>query len=98
MGYNLINETRKEYIKMKIKNGFLLRQSGDKYEIIKEVSGEAVMSELSETEVFLWEKVSDEFTENTLVSAILMNFDVDGATAELEAYDFLSALREAGIL
>ncbi len=80
---------------MKIKSGFLLRQSGEKYEIINAVSGEPVLTDMTDTELFLWEKASGEFSEQSLISAILVNFCVDGATAELEVSDFIFALRSA---
>lgn len=83
---------------MKIKNGFLLRQTGEKTEIANEISGEIVLSDMTETEIFLWEKVKEEFSADSLISAILINFCVDGATAELEVNDFLYALKTANAI
>ena len=83
---------------MRIKSGFSLRQSGEKYGIINEISGEFILSDMTETEIFLWEKAKEEFSAETLIAAILNEFCVDGATAELEAYDFISTLKNANAI
>ncbi len=83
---------------MKIKSGFLLRQSGEQFEAVNENKGEIVIADINETGKLLWEKLQEDVTESALVSVILMNYDIDGATAENEVYDFLSALKEADII
>lgn len=83
---------------MKIKSGFLLRQSGVQFEAVNENTGEVVIADINETGRFLWEKMQEDVTENALVSAMLMNYDIDGATAENEVYDFLAILKEANVI
>ena len=83
---------------MKIKSGFILRQSGKQFEAVNEIKGEIVITDINETGKFLWEKLQDNVTENALVSAMLVNYDIDGATAENEVYDFLVTLKEADVI
>ena len=53
---------------------------------------------LNETGRFLWERLQSETTEKNLVSAMLLEYDIDEATAENDTADFIASLREADLL
>ncbi|MBQ8614651.1 MAG: PqqD family protein [Ruminiclostridium sp.] len=86
---------------MKIKNGFLLRQVGSQ-NIVVAVGDESRdfngIIRLNETGRFLWEKLQTETTESALTGAMLLEYDIDGATAETDVADFIATLREAKLL
>lgn len=86
---------------MKIKNGFLLRKVGEQ-NIVVAIGDESRdfngIIRLNETGRFLWEKLQSETTEKNLVSAMLMEYDIDEATAENDTADFIESLKEANLL
>lgn len=53
---------------------------------------------LNETGRFLWDKLEKDTDENALVSALLEEYEVDGATAEKDVKAFLEVLRKNNIL
>jgi len=53
---------------------------------------------LNETGRFLWDKLGKDTDENALVSALLEEYEVDGATAEKDVKAFLEVLRKNNIL
>ena len=86
---------------MKIKDGFLLRKVGEQ-NIVVAVGEESRdfngIIRLNETGRFLWERLQSETTEKNLVSAMLLEYDIDEATAENDTADFIASLREADLL
>ncbi len=86
---------------MKIKNGFLLRKVGEQ-NIVVAIGDESRdfngIIRLNETGRFLWEKLQNETTEKNLVSAMLLEYDIDEATAENDTADFIESLKEANLL
>ena len=86
---------------MKIKNGFLLRQVGTQNVVVavgeesRDFNG---IIRLNDTGRFLWEKLQNEITESGLVSAMLLEYDIDEATAKVDIEDFIATLNEAGLL
>lgn len=86
---------------MHIVPGFILREiAGD---IIVIPTGEAArrlsgVITLNECGKFLFELLSTEQTEETLVSALLAEYDVDYETAVLDVKNFLDRLSENGFL
>ncbi|MBR4112914.1 MAG: PqqD family protein [Ruminiclostridium sp.] len=86
---------------MKIKNGFLLRQVGEQ-NIVVAVGEESRdfngIIRLNSTGKFLWEKLQNEISESALVSAMLLEYDIDEATAKNDTADFITALKEANLL
>ncbi len=86
---------------MKIKNGFLLRKVGEQ-NIVVAIGDESRdfngIIRLNETGRFLWEKLQSETTEKNLVSAMLLEYDIDEATAENDTVDFIESLKEANLL
>lgn len=53
---------------------------------------------MNETGRFLWDKLEKDTDENALVSALLEEYEVDGATAEKDVKAFLEVLRKNNIL
>lgn len=86
---------------MKVKNGFLLRKVGEQ-NIVVAVGEESRdfngIIRLNETGRFLWEKLQADTTEKNLVSAMLLEYDIDEATAVNDTADFIASLREANLL
>ena len=86
---------------MKIKNGFLLRKVGEQ-NIVVAIGDESRdfngIIRLNETGRFLWEKLQSETTEKNLVSAMLLEYDINEATAENDTADFIESLKEANLL
>jgi len=86
---------------MKVKNGFLLRKVGEQ-NIVVAVGDESRdfngIIRLNNTGRFLWEKLQNETTENNLVSAMLLEYDIDEATAKNDTAEFIESLKEANLL
>jgi len=85
---------------MKIKNGFLLHQVAGQTVVLPS-GGELdlnVMITLNGTGGFLWELLQTESTTDTLVDALLKEYDVDEATARRCVVDFVKKLDDNGFL
>ncbi len=86
---------------MKIKSGFLLRKVGEQ-NIVVAIGDESRdfngIIRLNETGRFLWEKLQNTTTENELVSAMLLEYNIDEATAKNDTAEFLESLKEANLL
>lgn len=86
---------------MKIKEGFLLRQVGAN-NVVVPVGAQSVdfrcLITLNEVGAFLWQKLEADNTVETLVEALLGEYDVtaDIATADVER--FVASLREKNLL
>lgn len=78
---------------------------------IREVAGERIavpagaaaakfsgIISLNETAAFLLAALSEEQTEESLLAAMLEEFDTDTATARADIADFLASLRALGLL
>lgn len=86
---------------MHILSGFHVRQILD--EVIAVPSGEVgkVFSgiiSLNEIGRFLFEALQTEQTVDTLVAAVLEEYDTDSETARADVFEFLEQLRDAGLL
>ncbi len=77
--------------------------------ILKEIAGEHILMFLNEdlknrvitlndTGVFLFNRITEQCTEEHLVDALLDEYDIDEATARTDCAHFLEVLREAGAL
>lgn len=81
---------------MKLKDGFVLRQVAGEYVAIP--SGDEVdldkMITLNETGAFLWERLSADITQETLVDALLAEYEVDRDTAAQCVDAFIEKLKE----
>ena len=86
---------------MKIKPGFILRDI-DNQTIVIPVGTTAAkfngMITLRGTGKFLWELLNEEQTEESLLQAVLANYDVAEAIAASDIKSFLGSLREAELL
>lgn len=85
---------------MKLKEGFLLRQVAGQTVVLP--CGDAldlnVMITLNETGAFLWERLSEETSEDALVAALLAEYDVDEETACKAVQDFVKKLHDNGFM
>lgn len=86
---------------MKIKSGFVLREIAGQYMAVavgaraRELHG---MMGMNETAAFLWKKLQMETTEETLVDALLEEYEVDEQKAKQTVQEFLQNLQEEGVL
>ena len=85
---------------MKLKDGFLMRQvagqtvvfpCGDELDL-------NLMITLNETGAFLWERLTEETTEDALVAALLSEYDCDEVTAKQAVAGFVKKLDDHGFL
>lgn len=85
---------------MKLKDGFLLRQvAGENVVLpIGPDLAQNIMITLNGTGAFLWEQLQSETDEDTLVSALLREYDVDEARARECVKAFVKQLEENGFL
>ena len=85
---------------MRIKEGYLLHQISGQTVVLPS-GGELdlnVMITLNETGAFLWEHMQNETDEETLVKALLGEYDVDGETARKCVAAFVEKLRNHDFL
>ena len=86
---------------MRILEGFHLRQIAGELiavptgPVAAKLSGLAVMNE---TASFLFDLLQTEQTEDSLVSAMLEEYDTSSETAREDVQEFLAILRENGLL
>lgn len=79
--------------------------------ILREVAGEHLliptgqaalhihgMVNLSESGLVLWNKLQSDCTEQTLVDALLAEYEVDRKTAAADVHDFIAQMAEVGLL
>ena len=86
---------------MKVKNGFLLRQVVEQYVVVavgEESRNFNGIIRLNETGAFLWENLQQDIPEKELVRIMLLEYDIDGATAEADVRNFIETLKEADLL
>ena len=85
---------------MKLKDGFILREVAGQIVVLP--SGDDLnlnmMITLNGTGKFIWSLLENETDEESIVSAILEEYDVDKATAEAAVSGFIRKLNEHGFL
>lgn len=86
---------------MKIKNGFILRTVAGQNLIVP--VGENTMNfnaaiTLNESAAFLWNQLSEDKTEEQLLSALTEEYAIDSDTARADIKVFLNVLKEHDIL
>lgn len=82
---------------MKIKEGFVLKQVGDKHIVVplhSRVVDFSSIIKLSDSGAFLWTQLESEQTTDTLLSAMLKEYDIDETTALKDIEKFISKLKE----
>ncbi len=86
---------------MKIKKGFLLKKIADDYVVIpyeESIVNFKAMLVLNETGAFLWEELQKDVTFEDLKNKMTSEFDVEDKAAETDIYEFVSKLKEKGLL
>lgn len=86
---------------MKIKDGFIMRElNGTGVAVPVGETSEKFpgMVTLNDTGMFLWNKISSESTRDSLINALLDEYDVDEATAANDVDKFIESLRGADLL
>lgn len=85
---------------MKIKDGFILRQVAGQNVVLP--SGDTLdlnlMITLNGTGAFLWQRLQTECDEDSLVAALLGEYDVDEERARISVQAFVKKLSENGFL
>jgi len=86
---------------MKIKEGYILRKVNNDY-IVVTVGKAAVdfsgLIKLNETGAFLFDLLKDDQTKNSLLEAVINEYDVDEELALKDIDNFLNVLRKHNIL
>ena len=86
---------------MKIKEGFLLRQVGGNHVVVP-VGAQSVdfrcLITLNEVGAFLWKQMESACTVDSLVEALLAEYDVTADIARADVERFVSSLREKNML
>ena len=82
---------------MKIKNGFVLQEVAGQTVVVHGDGLDANrLTTLDEMGAFLWRQLEQETDENTLVAALLAEYDVDRKTASTHVKNFVHKLYEHG--
>ncbi len=86
---------------MKIKKGFLVREIADTYIVVpvgeRVIDFKGIMT-LNDTGYFLWKRLLEEISYDSLLAALLEEYEVDEATARMDIDEFLQTARESGVL
>lgn len=85
---------------MKLKEGFILSEVGGQIVAIPtgEIVDLKVVITLNETGKFIWEHLSEETDIDTVVDALLAEYDVERETAEAHVRTFVETLEKNGFL
>lgn len=87
---------------MRTKEGFMLRQLGSQYVVValgkasEEFKG---IIRLNQAGAFLWDRLSiQNETKETLVQAMLNQYEINQETAQSDVEEFMTALEKANLL
>jgi len=85
---------------MKIKSDYIMREVAGNHVVVP--TGKAALDfsgvmTLNETGAFLWNLLVEDRTEAELLSALLAEYDVEKAIAELDISQFISRLKAADL-
>lgn len=86
---------------MKVKDGFVLREVAGNYIVVavgarvKEFNG---IINLNETGAVLWREIEKGADEETLVKALLSEYEVEEEVAKEDVRTFIAKMKEAGLL
>lgn len=86
---------------MKLKSGFILRELRGQSVVV--AVGDATKSfngiiKLNESSAYLWKQLKGEFSKESLVQALLDEYDVDNEVAIKNVDYFVSTLKDNGII
>ncbi len=93
--YNLIGDI------MKIKDGYVLSKVSDEYVVVpnrENLLQRSVLIKLSNSGAFLWNLLEKGTDEDTLVSSLLNEYEIDESTARTDVRSFVEKLKEADLL
>lgn len=86
---------------MKIKDGFMVREVSGEILVVP-VGAQSIdfksVIRLNETGAFLWNKLTEDITEEELLDAILDEYDIDKDTASGDIRRFVEKLEDVGII
>ena len=86
---------------MKIKEGFMLKNIAGANVVVpvgsNTVSFKSVIT-LNESGAFLWKRLENETTPEDVIKAMLVEYDVDEATAKADIDEFIELLKKADLL
>ena len=86
---------------MKIKKGFILREVAGNYVVVavgdmaKKFNG---VINLNKTGAFMWKHMEEGGDQQSLVTALLSEYEVEKEKAEVDAKKFIDTLSGAGLL
>jgi hypothetical protein len=86
---------------MKIKDGYLLRTVAGSNIVVPVGEGSIDFSgviTLNEVGAFIWKQMAEDTDVDTIVKAVLDEYDIDEATAKADTEEFLDTLRGADLL
>jgi len=86
---------------MKIKEGFILREVAGQYIVVpfgdRAVDFNGIIN-LNETAKFLWELSVKEINTESLVTALIGEYEIDNITAENAVNNFIQQMKEADLV
>ena len=86
---------------MRVSKDLILREVAGEYILIPvgkaalEIHG---MINLSESAVLLWKKLQEDCTEEELVQALLMEYDIDRETAAADVRELIGQMQKIGVI
>ena len=83
---------------MKIKDGFIMQDVAGNTVVLPTTGDMNMMITLNGTGKFLWQLLEQETTAQALVDALLAEYDVDAATANLCVEQFVAKLKDNDFL
>ncbi len=81
---------------MKIKEGFLVKKIAGDYLVVPtgdNIVDFAVAVSLNETGAFLWEQLKEDKTLEELAESLVLQYEIDKSTAEIDALDYVNLLK-----
>ena len=84
---------------MKIKDGYLLRKVADSFVALSVgAENEGRVVRMNSTGAFIWGLLSNDTTSEEITNALVEKYQIDTATAEKAANDFIEMLRKEDLL
>jgi len=87
--------------KLKIKDGFVLKNIADNYVVVSVGEGNVDFNSMittNETGAFLWEILEKSATKEELVKAVLEEYDADEAVVSADVDKFIQKLSDKNII
>ncbi|WMJ88816.1 PqqD family peptide modification chaperone [Anaerocolumna sp. MB42-C2] len=87
--------------KVRIKEGYILREFGGEFNIFNEKDGAGAvisMNSINELGCFLWSRLEKHATYNELIQAVAVRNDLDEEESRMEVEELLAKLINAGVV